>query len=81
MSSFDIFGKETSMVALLAGVAAFITFIYYPVGIVLLAGIALVIGLMRFIGNKKDIFALLSIIVGFLVIIFVVLALMNIVFF
>ncbi|MCL2712962.1 MAG: hypothetical protein FWD37_06825 [Methanomassiliicoccaceae archaeon] len=69
MASFDVFGKDSSLFALIAGAIAIVV-IFFPAAILLMGVLALAFGLINFLNSKyQDIVALIAMILGIIVII------------
>ena len=69
MASFDALGKDMSLFGLIVGAVALII-IVLPVAVLIMGVIALLFGIINFLKNKNDMLALISMILGIVVIIF-----------
>ncbi|MCL1983909.1 MAG: hypothetical protein FWG58_00755 [Methanomassiliicoccaceae archaeon] len=69
MASFDALGKDMSLFGLIVGAVALII-IVFPVAVLIMGVIALLFGLINFLKNNNDMLALISLILGIVVIIF-----------
>ena len=78
MSAEDVL-KNTSLVAILTGVLGLIAIWKPAIGVLLLGLIALLFGLIGFLRNKKDIIALIAIIVGAIVVLVSILVLADVI--
>lgn len=65
---FDPTSKDVSLFALIAGVIAIVV-IFFPLAILLMGVFAFAIGLINFLKDKQDFMALITMIIGLLVII------------